>query len=226
MYYTSWKDRFESTGATFNAGQPDEIRGTANILGITQVHTGIEFDGRFQASDKFALTGMMSIGNWEYKDDVTATYFDNDQAPIIIGGVEQVETLALDGVKVGDAAQFTAFIGADYNVVNNLNVDFGYRFAGNLYAQFDATSVGPDGALKLPSFGLADAGATYSIPFDDKKLSFRLNVNNLFDTTYIAESDTNIFAQPGDDTYDGISTSNRVFFGFGTTWNLSARFNF
>lgn len=226
LYYTSWKDRFESTGATFNFGQPDEIRGTANILGITQVHTGIEFDGRFQASDKFALTGMMSIGNWEYKDDVTATYFDNDQAPIIIDGVEQVETLALDGVKVGDAAQFTAFLGADYNVVNNLNVDFGYRFAGNLYAQFDATDVGPDGALKLPSFGLADAGATYNIPFDDKNLSFRLNVNNLFDTTYIAESDTNIFAQPGDDTYDGVNTSNRVFFGFGTTWNLSARFNF
>ncbi|WP_396633027.1 TonB-dependent receptor domain-containing protein [Maribacter sp. R86514] len=226
LYYTSWKDRFESTGATFNFGEPDEIRGTANILGITQVHTGIEFDGRFQANDKFGLTGMMSIGNWEYKDDVTATYFDNDQAPIIIDGVEQVETLALDGVKVGDAAQFTAFLGADYNVVNNLSIDFGYRFAGNLYAQFDATDVGPDGALKLPSFGLADAGATYNIPFDDKKLSFRVNVNNLFDTTYIAESDTNIFAQPGDDTYDGISTSNRVFFGFGTTWNVSARLNF
>jgi len=226
LYYTSWKDRFESTGATFNFGEPDEIRGTANILGITQVHTGIEFDGRFQANEKFGLTGMMSIGNWEYKDDVTATYFDNDQAPIIIDGVEQVETLALDGVKVGDAAQFTAFLGADYNVVNNLSIDFGYRFAGNLYAQFDATDVGPDGALKLPSFGLADAGATYNIPFDDKKLSFRVNVNNLFDTTYIAESDTNIFAQPGDDTYDGISTSNRVFFGFGTTWNLSARLNF
>ncbi len=226
LYYTSWKDRFESTGATFNFGEPDEIRGTANILGITQVHTGIEFDGRFQANEKFGLTGMMSIGNWEYKDDVTATYFDNDQAPIIIDGVEQVETLALDGVKVGDAAQFTAFLGADYNVVNNLSIDFGYRFAGNLYAQFDATDVGPDGALKLPSFGLADAGATYNIPFDDKKLSFRVNVNNLFDTTYIAESDTNIFAQPGDDTYDGISTSNRVFFGFGTTWNVSARLNF
>lgn len=226
LYMTSWKDRFESVSATFNADQPDEIRGNANLLGISQVHTGIEMDGRYQASDRFALTGMMSIGNWEYKDDVVATYFDNNQDPIVIGGVEQQETLALDGVKVGDAAQFTAFIGADYNVIENLNIDFGYRFAGNLYAEFDATDVGPEGALKLPSFGLADAGATYSIPFDDKTLSFRINVNNLFDTTYIAESDTNIFAQPGDDTYDGISTSNRVFFGYGTTWNLSARFNF
>ena len=226
LYRTSWKDRFESVSATFNANQPDEIRGNANLLGISQVHTGIEMDGRFQASDRFALTGMMSIGNWEYSDDVSATYFDNNQQPIVVDGVEQQATLALDGVKVGDAAQFTAFIGADYNIVDNLSVDFGYRFAGNLYADFDATDVGPDGALKLPSFGLADAGASYSIPFADKMLSFRLNVNNVFDTTYIAESDTNIFAQPGDPTYDGISTSNRVFFGFGTTWNFSARLNF
>ncbi|ASV30421.1 TonB-dependent receptor [Maribacter cobaltidurans] len=226
LYSTSWKDRFASASATFNAGQPDEIRGTANLLGIKQVHTGIEMDGRFQASDKFALTGMISIGNWEYKDDVNATYFDNDQNPIVIGGVEQQETLELDGIKVGDAAQFTAFIGANYNIIENLSVDLGYRYADNLYAQFDATDVGPEGSLKLPSFGLMDAGTTFNIPFDDKMLSFRLNVNNVFDTTYIAESDTNIFAQPGDETYDGINTRNRVFFGFGTTWNLSARFNF
>ncbi|WP_419212941.1 TonB-dependent receptor [Maribacter sp. X9] len=226
LYRTSWKDRFERVSATFNSGQPDEIRGNANLLGISQVHTGIEMDGRFQASDKFGLNGMISIGNYEYSDDVTATYFDNNQQPIVIGGVEQQETLALDGVKVGDAAQLTAFIGADYTILNNLSLDFGYRFADNLYAAFDATDVGPEGALKLPSFGLADAGATFRVPFDDKMLSFRLNVNNVFDTTYIAESDTNIFAQPGDDTYDGISTSNRVFFGFGTTWNFSARLNF
>ena len=226
LYRTSWKDRFESVSATFNAGEPNEIRGAANLLGITQVHSGAEFDARLQVTDRFALTGMMSIGNWEYQGDVSATFFDNDQAPIVIDGQAQQEILPLDGVKVGDAAQFTAYIGADVGIVENLNFDAGYRFADNLYADFDATDVNEEGSLKLPSFGLADAGISYGLPLGDKLLSFRVNVNNVFDTTYIAESDTNNFVQPGDATYDGINVSNRVFFGFGRTWNASVRFNF
>lgn len=226
LYNTRWADRFENVQSTFNFGEPDEVRGTANLLGITQVHTGIEFDGRFQASNRLAFNGMISIGNWEYKDDVAATFFDNDQSPIVIDGVEQSQTLELDGVKVGDAAQFTAFLGADYNILDNLSVDAGYRFADNLYAQFDATDIGPEGSLKLPSFGLVDAGLSYGLPLGDSRLSFRFNMNNVFDTTYIAESDTNNFVEAGDETYDGINVSNRVFFGFGRTWNLSARFNF
>lgn len=227
LYRTSWKDRFDNVTATFNFGEPDEVRGTANLLGITQIHSGLEIDGRFQASDKLAFTGMISIGNWEYKDNISATFFDNDQSPILDeNGDPLTETLELDGVKVGDAAQFTAFIGADYNILDNLGVDFGYRFADNLYADFDATDIDENGALKLPSFGLADAGISYGLPIGDSRLSFRLNVNNVFDTTYIAESDTNNFVEAGDENYDGINVSNRVFFGFGRTWNASVRFNF
>ncbi|WP_149273205.1 TonB-dependent receptor [Pareuzebyella sediminis] len=226
LYRTSWKDRFESVNATFNADTPEEIRGNANLLGITQVHTGIEFDGRLQVNNRLAFTGMLSIGNWEYQDDVSATFFDNDQEPIIVDGQPQQEILPLDGVKVGDAAQFTAFIGTDIGIIENLSIDAGYRFADNLYADFDATDVTDQGALKLPSFGLANAGLSYGLPLGENLLSFRINVNNVFDTIYIAESDTNDFVEPGDVTYDGINVSNRVFFGFGRTWNASVRFNF
>ncbi len=226
LYRTSWKDRFANAGATFNAGTPQEIRGTANLLGITQVHTGAEFDARLQVNDRIAFTGMMSIGNWEYQGDVSATFFDNNQEPIIIDGQPQQEILPLDGVKVGDAAQFTAYIGTDIGIIENLSFDAGYRFADNLYADFDATDVNENGALKLPSFGLADAGVSYGLPLGENLLSFRVNVNNLFDTTYIAESDTNDFVEAGDETYDGINVSNRVYFGFGRTWNASVRFNF
>ncbi|UII81837.1 TonB-dependent receptor plug domain-containing protein [Flagellimonas sp. CMM7] len=226
LYRTSWADRFENETVTFLEDTPQEIRGTANLLGIKQVHTGAEVDARFQANDKLAFTGMVSVGNWEYKGDVRATFFDNDQTPIVIDGIEQEAILPLDGVKVGDAAQFTAFLGADFKILDNLSVDAGYRFADNLYAEFDATDIDENGALKLPSFGLLDAGLFFSMPFASKTMSFRLNVNNVLDTTYIAESDTNRFVEDGDDTFKGINTSNRVFFGFGRTWNASVRFNF
>lgn len=226
LYRTGWKDRFENVSVTFNEDTDQEIRGTANLLGLTQVHTGVEFDARLQVNNRISFNGMLSIGNWEYRDDVIATFFDNDQAPIIIDGQPQEEVLPLDGVKVGDAAQFTAYLGTDINIVENLSFDAGYRFADNLYADFDASDVNAQGALKLPSFGLANAGLSYGLPLGDKLLSFRVNVNNLFDTIYIAESDTNDFVEAGDETYDGINVSNRVFFGFGRTWNASVRFNF
>ena len=226
LYRTSWADRFESVGATFNAGEEDEIRGNANLLGIEQVHTGVEFDAVFTPVERLSFTGMLSVGNWEYKDDVSATFFDANQNPIVVDGQPQQTLLPLEGVKVGDAAQMTAALGVDYGILENLSVDATYRYADNLYADFDATDVTEQGALKLPSFGLMDAGLSFSLPFLENTMNIRLNVNNVFDEVYIAESDTNIFAEPGDDTYDGISTSNRVFFGFGRTWNASVRFNF
>ena len=59
-----------------------------------------------------------------------------------------------------------------------------------------------------------------------KSIFLRLNVNNVFDETYISESWDNNHAQPGDETWNGISTSNRVFFGWGRAWNFSLRYNF
>ncbi|TRO67254.1 TonB-dependent receptor [Christiangramia sabulilitoris] len=230
LYRTSWEDRFESVGATFNAGEPNEVRGTANLLGIKQVHTGIEVDAVARVTDQFKITGMLSIGNWEFDGDVEASFFDNDQAPILDeNGNPETAILELDGVKVGDAAQFTASLGADYEIISGLDVDATYRFADNLYADFDATDAFGDTdfkALELPSFGLLDVGAGYRLDFTDTSLSFRVNVNNVTDKIYISEADTNRFASPGDPTYDGINTSNRVFFGWGRTWNLMLRYNF
>lgn len=230
LYRTSWEDRFESVGATFNAGEPNEVRGTANLLGIKQVHTGLEVDAVARVTDQFKLTGMLSIGNWEFDGDVEASFFDNDQAPILDeNGNPETAVLELDGVKVGDAAQFTASLGADYEIISGLDIDATYRYADNLYADFDATDAFGDSdfkALKLPSFGLLDVGAGYKFDFNDTSLSLRVNVNNVTDEIYISEADTNRLAGPGDTTYDGINTSNRVFFGWGRTWNASLRYSF
>jgi len=227
VYRTSWANRFESVNARFNEGTPEEIQGTANLLGIKQVHIGAELDAQYRVMDKLMLRGMLSVGDWQYEGDVTATYFDNDQQPISVGGVEQEATLELDGVKVGDAAQLTAAAGAQYSIFDFLSVDADYRYADNLYAQFDATDVDADfEAIELPSFSLVDVGATVRVPFGEADMNIRVNVNNVFDTVYIAESDTSRPVGEEDETYDGINTSNRVFFGFGRTWNASLMISF
>jgi len=228
LYRTSWADRFETTSATFFRDTPQEVRGTANLEGITQVHQGIEFDFYGSLSNKFKWNAMLSIGDWEYKDDISTAYFDDNQNPI--AGVEDA-TLNLDGVKVGNAAQFTASAGADYTIIDNLSIDATYRYADNLYADYDAAAAANNDnfeVFELPSFGLLDLGASYGLDLGDYRLGFRVNVNNVTDNIYISESNTNF--QPGeregDTTYDGINTRNNVFFGWGRTWNASVSFKF
>ncbi|MGB0788685.1 MAG: TonB-dependent receptor plug domain-containing protein, partial [Marinirhabdus sp.] len=246
LYRTSWADRFESTSQNFDTEgdnndqsltdaerEDDDIRGTANLLGVEQVHMGIELDARLRVSSALGLTAMVSIGDWQYKGNVSASFLDENQNVIVdqtTGQPFDQETLYLDGVKVGDAAQFTASLGADVAVTDAFKVDANYRFANNLYAAINATDfdeMDNDGSLELPSFGLANVGVSYSFALQNgQSLNFRANMNNVFNTTYISESDTNIFAGAGDSTYDGISTSNRVYFGFGRTWNASVRYEF
>lgn len=228
LYRTSWADRFETAGATFFRGTPEEIRGTANLQGITQVHQGVEFDFYGGVGNKFSWNAMLSVGNWEYKDNVEANFFDSSQNPI--PGVEP-GVLNLDGVKVGNAAQLTASLGVDYTIIENLKVDGTYRYADNLYADYDAPDALDNAefdVFKLPSFGLLDLGVSYGLDLGNNRLGLRLNVNNVTDNIYISESNTNIQpgARDGDTTYDGINTRNNVFFGYGRTWNAAVSFKF
>ena len=111
---------------------------------------------------------------------------------------------------------------------NKLNVDLGYRVVDNLYADYSITDsefTQPDnaGALKLPSYGLVDLGATF---FAGNGWSLRANINNLLDTTYIAESNSNIHASADSVTWNGVDVRNSVWFGFGRTWNVSLKYKF
>jgi len=238
LYRTSWKDRYLSVNTDLDVNntpdnEDDDERGTANLVGIEQVHTGLEVDFTIRPADKLSLNGMLSVGNWQYKGNVSASYVDQEQ--VVINGTDGqpfVETLYLDNVKVGDAAQFTARLGADYELAERFTIDGSFYFANNLYAQIDATdfnSADHQGSLKLPSYELVDLGASYKFLLGGKgnqALGIRLNVNNLFDSLYVSESATNRHAAAGDETWNGLHTSNRVYFGFGRTWNFSLRYSF
>jgi len=228
LYQTSWNDRFALVSGYFdtdNDGIP-ETRGEAKLYGIKEIHTGVELEGSAKFG-KLKIFGMFSMGNWNYASNVTAPFYDENNDPI---GTE-VQTLYLDGVKVGDAAQLTSRIGANYNIIKGLYIDANYLYADNLYANFDPTSfTDPEGtneALKLPGYGLVDASLTYKFNFkNSNRLTARFSMNNVLDNHYISESDTNYPLEPGDESWNGINTSNRVFFGWGRSWNISLKYSF
>lgn len=241
LYRISWKDRFIQASGLFDTAQDgvgeddadgntaDDINGVANLYGIEQQHQGIELDFSAEPTTKWDLFGMISYGDWKYTDDVTATYFDESQNPITIGGVAQTETLYLKDVKVADAAQFTSSAGMAYEFVKGLSADFTWNYYGRLYAQInveDFDEADHDGSLKAPDYDLFDVGLTYRTKLAGIKFTLRGNVNNLFNTEYLSDIYDNRRASAGEDTYRGIRTGNRVQFGLGRTWNVSLRAEF
>ena len=217
-YTTTWGNRFVTRSLTNQQG----VDGFAQFRDIDVVHNGIEVEGRYSVSNNTKLRGMLSMGDWRYTKDFEAELFDENQQSIGTG------VLYLKDAKVGDAAQFVAVAGVDQRIGKKVNMDLNYRFVDGLYADYsitdsDFTQPENNGALKLPSYGLVDLGLTVR----SGKFTFRGNVNNLLNTTYIAESNSNIHV--GDDTVDtwnGIDVRNSVWFGFGRTWNASLRYNF
>ncbi len=222
IYRTSWKDRFEDLDVETSEG--DE--GTANINGVEQIHSGFELEANYRASEVIQFRGMLSMGNWEYGGNASGAALDEDRNVI-----DPEVTLYLDNVKVGDAAQFTTNLEMIVRPTENLKLSTNLYSASRLFAQINAEDFdSPDhqGSLRLPSYTLFDFGAYYKFNLGgNNAISIAGNVNNIFNTEYIAESLTNTFPETGNaQTYKGLDARNKVFFGFGRTWNISMRYNF
>jgi len=223
-YYTSWTDRqIRQTGDFDGDGNRDDV---ALFENVAELHTGVELEFDMRPVRNLNVGGYASIGSWTYSGDVDASIWDEDRNPI--GGASN--TLYLDGVKVGDAAQTSFGLQARYRIIRGLSVDADWRYYGQLYAAIDPESFDEEdneGSLELPSFNLLDAGISYKIYFQNPRLlEFRFNVNNLLNTQYISQSDTNIHPASGEAEWNGVNMANRVYFGNGITWNISAAFRF
>ncbi|MHC5200976.1 TonB-dependent receptor [Myroides sp. LJL119] len=240
LYRTSWKDRVTRATGRFDSdqldqnGKPIQINGYATLVGVEQVHTGMEIDWLYNPADRLNITGSFSWGDWKYAKDVTGTYYnEDDNTPIYDkDGNLETKTLYIDGAKVGGAPQLILNLGANYEIVQGLKVDANWRYNDNFYGTLNvdgASDRGKAGSMKIPAFNLMDAGASYRMQVG-KDLSnsvvFRANVNNVFNTTYITSARTNIEATANSTTWKGIDERNEVMFGVGRTWNFGITFNF
>ncbi len=240
-YRTSWEDRVVSssrvvTAATETVGTTVLTQGDLvykSNLGVQQLHTGLELDFVLKPIDKLDVRGFASIGNWEYKGQSITRQTDENQNLL-------AETLVdVDGGKVGDAAQTSWGLGAKYEIFKRFSIDADWRNYDNLYSNVGAVK----NNLELPSYDLVDTGISYKMLVGKNKkdnVTFRLNVNNLFDEIYLSELTSNIKTtdnisstnaalgtyQSNGRVYNGIADGNQGYFGFGRTWNVSLRYNF
>lgn len=233
LYRTSWRDRYDRKGNLRE--DATNTRYYAELNGIAEIHQGVEVDAALKLGRVLSVNGAFSIGDWFYKGNADATLFNetNNEDFIPQGKTSNKIDLLLDGTKVGDAAQITASLGVTVNPFKGFKFDANWRYVDRLYARLDVYSYSDPtyatkGNLRLPSYNLVDLGASYTLPIKDKRsFVFRVNVNNVFDTYYIADSYSAIHVDAKTtQTYKGIDVRNQVNFGFGRTWNASIGLNF
>jgi len=211
LYNTYWDDRT----LTQNVQNQDGTNSTANILGVNAVHSGIEIDFTYRPMDALSFSGMLSLGNWEWANDVLGVeIYDEDQ--------ELVDTvdLYIDGLKVSDAAQTTAALGMDWKIMDKTHFTVDYNYFSNLFAQYDPNDRGTEGqaqAWEAPDYGTFDMSLRYGFKLGTLDTTLTGRMMNVFDTEYIA------------DALDGAgSTSSTalVWYGYGRTFSVSAKINF
>lgn len=209
VYRTEWANRFLNTaGPELDNGDFSTYR----LTGVGQIHQGVEFDFEYRPDGgKWRLKGYGSIGNWKFEGSSPFTLANNDTATIIDSG-----EIELTGTKVGNAPQTSFGVSGYFDIFDNLSIDADYNIYADLYGFVDPEDVvqsSIDGevfqAPRLPSYDLVDIGLTYKFYFGDNKLTFRGNVKNLFNSSYINQLD-----------------SFGYFLGIGRTWNASLNYKF
>jgi len=211
LYNTYWNDRT----LTQNVQNQDGTNSTANILGVNAVHSGIEIDFTYRPIDALSFSGMLSLGNWEWANDVLDVEIYNEEQELV-----DVVDLYIDGLKVSDAAQTTAALGMDWTIMDKTHFTVDYNYFANLYAQYDPNDRGTAGqpqAWEAPDYGTFDMSLRYGFKLGTLDTTLTGRMINVFDTEYIA------------DALDGsgsTSSTALVWYGYGRTFSVSAKINF
>jgi iron complex outermembrane receptor protein len=210
VYRTNWNDRSES----LRFQQIDGTQAFANILGVNAIHQGVELDFTYRATDKLKITGMASLGDWRWANDVEDVQIFDENNVLV-----ETVNLFIKDVHVADAAQTTFALGTSYDLTPETVFTIDYNYAGNLYADYnpsDRGAPGPD-AWEVPDFHLFDTAIRHKFKFGSFDTTIIARVNNVFDTSYISD------AQDG--TQSNAATA-AVYYGFGRTFSVGAKINF
>jgi hypothetical protein len=206
-YITNWKDK-TIPPRTYN-------NTVANIPGLNALHKGIELEMQFNPVAKLLITGMLSLGDWVWQDDVVFKVYDENQ------NLQGEYNAYIKNVHVGNSAQHTAFLGLDYDVFKSIRIGANINYFGKHYAEFlptnrtDADNNGD--SWKLPNAAVIDLNVRWNFKIGGLGATLYGNVDNLFNKEYISDAT---------DGNDHDMNTALVFYGFGRTWTTGIRINF
>ena len=211
VYRTSWIDK--SKAGTYTTPEDQNTILYYNLQGVDALHQGVELDFRYRLLPTLDVTGMVSLGDWQWKSNASADLKDENEE------IFRTIDVYSDGLKVGDAAQTTFALGLNYDFAENTTLYLDYNYAGDMYASYavDSRSTpGADEAWKSPAYGLFDIGLKHSFDFGPFDASIIGRINNALNTEYISDAN-----DQGNGYEDAL-----VYFGAGRTYSVSFKLNF
>ncbi|PWG06051.1 TonB-dependent receptor [Polaribacter aquimarinus] len=215
LYRTEWNDRTFTRGVSADPSIPGSEDFTANLTGVNALHQGVEFDFTYRPTDNLNFTGMLSLGDWRWNNDlIDQPLFDENQ------NQRGTISLPIDGLRVSDAAQTTAALGMLYKFWDRTSITFDYNYFADLYSQINVLDYASSGPIttrpgdtwKAPNYSTVDASLRHGFKFGNFDTTVTFRVNNLLDTEYIA---------------DALNAADPlVWFGFGRTFSLDVKIKF
>jgi len=228
VYRTNWIDK--TMVRAINANSPESL--VANMQGVNALHQGVELDFISKPTKNLEITGMVSLGDWNWQKNASGYLFNRQGEPVdqngqVVNGVANAYkmTVNLEGIHVGNSAQTTAALGANYQILKGLRIGLDGNYYGRNYSNFNISSVGTSltpttdfaQPWMIPDAITVDFSANYRFKIGDYDTSLVGNIFNLLDSDYISD------ATDGSDHTWKTAT---VFYGFGRTWSVSLKMKF
>lgn len=217
FYYTKWMDR---TVPEHTYNQEQDVTYHYLIRGIDARHMGVELEASYKPVRFLSFKTAVSIGDWEWQNDVIATYAIDDE----LDNVDTTEVYA-DGLKVGDAPQKQFYIGATVYPWRNSYINLNYIYFVDFYADYDPGGRSDPGdrrqPWRMPNYGLLNLHAGFTLPVDlPVDIQIGANATNLLDVMYLSDADdASPYGTDGSHTQNGAS----VYPGRPLTWSTFIR---
>lgn len=222
VYYTKWEDRT----VTRTIQLTTDTFGLANFAGLNQRHMGVEIEGTYMPIKELRFDAAISVGNWEYTDDVIGSIRSDFTGETI------EENFYTKDLKVGDAPQKQFALQTQYMPFDGFSLNFVSKWNGDMYADFDpedrTDADDRTQSWKTPAYWVFDAhlnwDTTIDTPWAPLDVTFFLHVFNVFDEIYVAEATDNDGFNAFDRDHDADDAG--VFLGLPRHWNTGFRIRF
>jgi len=147
-YYTRWEDKSILTN------EYNQFENPSMVQGLDALHIGLEAGLSQRLTPWMKAGASFSLGNWKWKNDVTAFIYNDDQV------VTDTINVYADGLYVGDAPQTQVSAFADVTIMRTVSISVYWNYYDRFYADFSPTArTNPDDmsqSYRIPAFQTVD----------------------------------------------------------------------
>jgi len=237
-YYTKWMDKTMTKSGTMD----NQTEYYMNMTGVDALHKGVELEVKYKPLTWLELTGMFSMGDWNWDSNAKGYAYDEYGQPLtttgeIASGIAADDhawaSINLKDVKVGGSAQTTAALGANVKLTRDLRLGVDWNYYARNYAYYDLSgsslSLGKEIQVldpwEIPAASQFDLNASYNFNIGGVKATLSGNVDNLFNYFYISKA-WNPSSQVGTSPKAATAENIYCYYNFGRTWSVRLKIKF